>query len=269
MAISEIGQNQAFIRSASQEPIADHKSQQIDTATVIAQSSNESAPKTSMQQDAVSINKPRANTDGLNSTAKSIRTSDTAMHHVNEYVAKMKAELNTIVKRYPPFPIDSSERAEYLKKYEQYRTEIDKLTLPVDDPGAQSIMAGTSGAPDTTANVNTPINSNGQTMAINKQEVHTGPTGLNIPTLPDKASDGEIQAAILSLDKAASTLTSKRAALASDAAAIIPGQKMSSDVPVLPEIGAEQKSVEVKTSLASEAGASVTDKKAQLLTFLG
>ena len=269
MAISEVGQNQAFIRLPSQDTIVNNKNQQVETTNGTSQSSDGTLSGTNAQQDTVSFNVPQANTDSLNSKAKSIRTSDTAMQHVNEYVAKMKAQLNVIVKRYPPFPIDSKERADSIKQYEELRMQINDKAMPLDDLGAQMIMTDPTAIPDTVGNSNVPINGKDTTTLINKQEVHTGPTGLNIPSLSDRASDGEVQAAISSLDKAAATVASKRAALASDAAAIVPAQKTNSDLPALPALGAEQKSVEVKNSLASEVGASVTDKRLQLLTFLG
>lgn len=55
-----------------------------------------------------------------------------------------------------------------------------------------------------------------QQQAIRNQQVHTGPAGLNIPELPEDASDDEIRAALVNLDEAGTTLLAKRRALAED-----------------------------------------------------
>jgi hypothetical protein len=46
--------------------------------------------------------------------------------------------------------------------------------------------------------------------------VHTGPDGLNIPQLPDNASDEEIYTAIQNLESAHETLGQRRGELSSD-----------------------------------------------------
>src|SRR5512139_228902 len=47
---------------------------------------------------------------GLDLVAMNIRMADSAMKTVGDYIDHMKAQLETIVKNYPPFPPGSEER---------------------------------------------------------------------------------------------------------------------------------------------------------------
>jgi len=72
--------------------------------------------------------------DGINEErnrlAQGIRITDTALGQVSNVVEKMKAQLEIIVKSWPPFNQDSVERKEILMGYVSLRKEIEKLTVP-------------------------------------------------------------------------------------------------------------------------------------------
>lgn len=74
-----------------------------------------------------------------------------------------------------------------------------------------------------------------QNKAIRNQQVHTGPAGLNIPELPEDATDDEIIAALANLEAAQKRLFAKRQALAEDAEGFFlpDGSKISEDQAVL------------------------------------
>jgi len=74
--------------------------------------------------------------------AVSINVADTAIKTVNEYVEKMKAQLETIVKTYPPYPPGSAERVEILRSYSAFRKIIDQLTIPPPEDWTTKIIAG-------------------------------------------------------------------------------------------------------------------------------
>jgi hypothetical protein len=64
--------------------------------------------------------------DRLNSAAKGQRTFE----KVNDYIEHMKAQLETIMKQFPPFPPGSEERIQALRAYAYFRKMIDQLTIP-------------------------------------------------------------------------------------------------------------------------------------------
>ena len=66
----------------------------------------------------------------LKGMAKSIQNSNKGMEIVEQHVDDMQNQLETIVKNYPPFPLESQERISNLKNYSSIRKLIDKLTIP-------------------------------------------------------------------------------------------------------------------------------------------
>ena len=66
----------------------------------------------------------------LNGMAKNIQNSNKSIEIVEEHVDDMQNQLETIVKNYPPFPLESQERISNLKNYSSIRKLIDKLTIP-------------------------------------------------------------------------------------------------------------------------------------------
>jgi flagellin-like hook-associated protein FlgL len=133
-----------------------------------------------------------------------------------------------------------------------------------------------------TGNWSVQLGENNASATIRKQEVHTGPTGLNIPTLdPITATDVQINAAMASLDTAQTILASRRTALGADASAIAQSQSTNKDVALVHQkdaenaiaadmtaAGAEYKSTEVKHELALQAVVNLTDMRSQLIELL-
>jgi hypothetical protein len=62
--------------------------------------------------------------------ATAIRETDKALHEVSNVTVKMKVRLETIVKNFPPFTMDSAERKDLLMSYISLRKEIEKMTFP-------------------------------------------------------------------------------------------------------------------------------------------
>jgi len=69
-------------------------------------------------------------TDFLNSTAKNLRETGTALKQSSDLMTQMKTELGKIIKNFPPFPPESSERRDILMSYQAIREQIDKMTIP-------------------------------------------------------------------------------------------------------------------------------------------
>jgi hypothetical protein len=65
-----------------------------------------------------------------NQMARNIRTTSDALATISNVVGGMKENLGKIIKNYPPFPPDSSERKEILMSYVSLRKEILNMTFP-------------------------------------------------------------------------------------------------------------------------------------------
>jgi len=66
----------------------------------------------------------------LNDLVKGVRESTEQLNSAAEQVSRMQGNLMTIVKNYPPYPIESSERRELLMSYMSLRKEIEDLMIP-------------------------------------------------------------------------------------------------------------------------------------------
>ena len=68
--------------------------------------------------------------DSWNDIAQKKRTYDNKINEVEDYVARMKAQLERIIKNFPPFPAGSEERIQLLRGFAGFRKLIDQLTIP-------------------------------------------------------------------------------------------------------------------------------------------
>lgn len=72
--------------------------------------------------------------DGSNSLALRAKETDQKLSILADSIDKMKGALEGIVKNYPPFSPESSERKELLMSYASIRKEMLQLTLPPPPP---------------------------------------------------------------------------------------------------------------------------------------
>lgn len=66
----------------------------------------------------------------LNQLAKGIRETNEGLVQATEKSEQMRSTLQTILKNYPPFSAESSERQKILMSYVSIRKEIEQLTIP-------------------------------------------------------------------------------------------------------------------------------------------
>ncbi len=151
----------------------------------------------------------------LSEVAASIRKADVTMDTIGRILAKMKSQLETIVKNYPPFPKDSSERVRMLESFAALKKEIEKLTIPPDDEGAAKIMGKPATEPEA-GDWEVIIGGSGQKMVIHGQPVHTGQGGLDIPDLSVDASDEEVKKTVERINTAEKVLQVRRSGLATN-----------------------------------------------------
>ena len=73
--------------------------------------------------------------DSWNTIAQKKRTHDNILNEVEDYIDRMKAQLERILKNFPPFPPGSEGRIQLLRNFAAFRKLIDQLTIP---PGEES-----------------------------------------------------------------------------------------------------------------------------------
>jgi hypothetical protein len=210
--------------------------------------------------------KAQEETAGRSGLARGIRQADASMEKINAYVQQMKAQLERVVKFFPPFPPGDPQREEYLKDYAGMRKLINELTIPPDNQDAARIMADPAVYPGAgTVEISTGAGT--EQVAVSRQ-VHAGPSGLNIPDLVPSASDAEIHGAINDLSEAGQKISEKRLGLASDASmlsGLIGDQGIA-----IPSSGAAAvvQSGAVRSSLSGQAGPGLTGAAADLVQLV-
>jgi flagellin-like hook-associated protein FlgL len=275
----KIGINQALFNINGLNKTMDSLTQRLSTGEKINSSKDNPSAWVAASNSHSAFNRLQAINSGLNMVAMNIRVADTTMGTIGDYLDNMESQLDMIIKNYPPFPPGSSERADFLKGFNGLRKQIDQLTLPREE-GAKKIMADPSvfpGAGDWEIIVGE--NSAGKT--IHSRQVHTGPTGLNIPELPEEATDSEIAEAIANLRTAKITLEQKRAGLGFDAAGIARWQEHNTrtanfhqnraeriENADMNEVAAQIKSVELRQALTIEVIRGITENQSQLIAVL-
>ncbi len=212
----------------------------------------------------------------LNSVAASIRDADSTMGRIKTLIDRMIEQFGSIIKNYPPFPPGSEDRVRFLRAFAALRRQIDQLSVSLKDEDALKITADPAVVPQAT-DMKIVMGGNSSPVTIRSQQVHTGPTGLNIPELPENATDKEIYAAIKNLDNARKTLGQRQSGLGKDALSIqnfigsnpkiniVTGTYV--DAPKSPdvaEITAENKATEPNQTLSIESIRSLTKDQSYL-----
>ena len=151
----------------------------------------------------------------MNSAAKSIRTADEAMKNIGARIAQMKSSLSEIMKQYPPFPPGSEERVAILKSFSALRHQIDRLSFPPEDSGAQRILSASGNDEHPLQKVN--LGFTLMEINVHRLPIDPGPDGLDIPDLPADATDEQISNTLDLLNGAQTILDRKRDLLTQDA----------------------------------------------------
>lgn len=276
----KIGINQALFNLKGLNKTMDSLTQRLSTGEKINTPKDNPSAWAAASNSHSAFNRLQAINSGLNMVAMNIRIADTTMGTIDDYLEKMKSQLNRIIKNYPPFPPDSPERAELLKGFSAFRKQIDQMTLPPPEEDAKKIMADPSVVPGA-GDWEVMVGENGVRKTIHSQQVHTGPEGLDIPELPEEPTDAEIADAAANLRTAKDTLVQKRAGLAFDAVGIARWQSHNTRTANfhrnreekiknvdMNEVAAQIKSVEVRQALTIEIIRGITENQSQLTALL-
>ena len=135
---------------------------------------NEEPVSVSLQRTSSTMGRLDSFNEQKNLMARSIRTASDSLATVSEVVGGMKENLGKIIKNYPPFPPDSSERKEILMSYISLRKEILSMTFP--PPPA-------------------PVYEKNTSLWEKLGYTETGSIALSVPDLSSTATDTEVQAA--------------------------------------------------------------------------
>jgi hypothetical protein len=188
----------------------------------------------------------------LNRVAASVRVADQIMDTIGKFIAEMKAQLERIIKNYPPFPPGSEERVKILRSYNALRKQIDQIAFPIKNQEGRK----PAGDPEIVLKRSDPKTQSTDNWVLQAKD-------LDLPDLSDLTTDQEISAAIKRLVKADETLQGNRARAAKEASGIsssmIVGTKwvdlegdMEANEFDLSEEAAELKSKKLQRTLSTE-----------------
>lgn len=121
----------------------------------------------------------------MNELVKGTRETNEALNKAAEQVNFMQSNLASIIKNFPPFPIDSKERQDLLMSYTSIRQEMMKMTIPQPPPPMYEQVRHEW---DKT------VGQNGQMLSS------------AVPALDTSSSDTQVKEASLQLDKASTGL---------------------------------------------------------------
>lgn len=235
-----------------------------NAGTRVESMSDDSVGRAGIAKSATEFNRLNAQADHARAVASSIRTMDQTMESVASTVNAMKAELEGIVKNYPPFPSDSQERARRLKHYAGLRTMIYRLTVPPNQRMQQRQKEIDALLPD---DYTTIIDSNGMTKTVLKEDLEIGPSGIYIPDLvvSGAADDAALRQAIAQLDAAGDAIQARRETLHALAFSI---GGSAHDLP-MDEPGARYASMQLGQDLAAQPVGIAHESTAELEQLLG
>lgn len=141
----------------------------------------------------IQFNKLEATNSQAQQIAQQIRHVNESMETIDAHLMEMRAQLEHVVKIYPPYPPDSTERIEALRQFSALRNMIDQITKSVGDDGEIGIFAAADGPAGGTDRAT----QSGETKRyLNRRPLHLGQGGLDIPDIPANASDDQISGAL-------------------------------------------------------------------------
>jgi hypothetical protein len=175
-------------------------------------------PKAASRPDAVDIrfgNISLPADRSLEQTAEKIRYARHALGNIQTYIDRMKAALTHIVKQFPPYGFQSTERIDQLKAYGGIRKLIDAVTIPPDNHYLGTLIADPAQLPEA-GNIEIPSHS-GEQIIVHAQPAHTGEYGLALPSLdPYTASDQQVADTLVKVESAYDAVVAKKAQLTAD-----------------------------------------------------
>ncbi len=170
--------------------------------------------------DHIRFNKLETNNTHSQDVAKQIREVHETMKEVDGHLQQMQSHLYGIVKMYPPYPPDSSERVEALRQFSGLRNMIDRLAAPAGPDDMRKIMGDPSRTPQS-GDWHMSDEGQSQQLMIHHQPIHSGRGGLDLPAPGDVGSDAQLTDLINHTISARETLQNRHRSFVADANRII------------------------------------------------
>ncbi len=195
--------------------------------------------------------------DTFNTIAENLHEVSSTMETIEGQINQMLIRLKTHIKSFPPFSPGSEERVKLLKEFSSFRKQIDQMTFPPKHEYAGRIMSDPASNPEA-GELEIIIGQNGPSKTIHTKEIHTGPTGLDLPEVPETAPDDLINDIISRLEKAQNTLKHVGAELSDDIENIADLKKYVVPLDDIPEAEVYNKSQGIGHILAQDLHLSLT-----------
>lgn len=151
--------------------------------------------------------------DAEHRVADLVKHTDASLREIGQRLGQMRDTLQQVIKQYPPYPLESRERMEFLNSLSGLRKQIDALTLPPPNREPVTLIGDPSrepGAGDLTFTLD------GEARTLHAQPAHSGAEGLDLPELAPQASMEEVEQAYVQVQQAQQRLDARRAALAEE-----------------------------------------------------
>jgi len=205
----------------------------------------------------------------LNHAANHIRSADTRMDQINENIDKMKSELSSIVKNYPPFPPGSEDRVRKLKNVSSFRRQIAQLTIPREPGNKAEVESNADHSVGKQAGqLRILLKDNNFLYTIKK----TGSDAIeiNLPEINQELSDDEIPKIIKGLDGESEIIAKQRKNLTEGASDLFRLKEDSRlfagmEFPGMDNDSADIKSMSVGQRLNNNSAAIIADNHSQEL----
>ncbi len=268
MSISQIGFVQGPQGLSRSRERLDRIASSANVGPIPNSSAGDQAERADTVRSGSEYHRLAANHERARALASTIRTMDRAMEAATTTIDAMKKTLTSIIKDFPPYPVGSEERVRRLRDFAALRAMIERLTIPPEERTRQLAAALRKQEPqvqnDQWVLV---IETGGSTRTARKEDVHIGPSGLNIPELvpPENVDNRSIEQALHALDSAGSTIQERRDHLRENT---LGATGLFSDQVITGE-AAEAGSIEVQTEIADQPVGLVHGSSVQLEQLLG
>ena len=249
-------------------------SSRADTATVIVnqrlplQNSSDASQVTKAGalvethlRKASSLNDLRTALDGLGAVARDIRAQDAQLGQLSQSLSDAKSALSTILKIYPPLPLESLERAQHLEAYSSYRKIVEDLTLnSIEAQWPPVFQSGNATQEPGQADLKLKF-SGGDQLQLPGQIILPGETAL--PPLPDlgpSTPDGVVADASNQLDALITQVSNARQQTADSFAAALKSIRLAGEsLPVMNGQDAAEAAQRLRDLLAQAGISLLTD----------
>lgn len=170
--------------------------------------------------DHIRFNKLEKSNARSQDMAGQIRNVHETMAAIDGHLQKMQSQLAGIVKMYPPYPPESSERIEALRQFSALRNMIDRLATPAGADDMHKILGDADLNPNAGDWQMPGVNPSGQ-RHIRHQPVHSGKSGLDLPEPGLNGTDDQLSRLFDRTTTARQVLLERRRAFISDANRLI------------------------------------------------